>query len=103
MNQSIPADPSPTIDDIHWLGARTVMLACQKCPHLQVVNIDLLPDAVPLALVASKFVRPKCHQNGAHAVPNWDVGAKVAAPPRLRQLQFRIGSKPTLMRGSAEA
>ena len=78
MNQSITADASPTIEDIRWLGARTVMLACQTCPHIQVVNIDLLPDVVPLALVASKFVCPKCHQNGAHAVPNWDVGAEVA-------------------------
>jgi len=31
MDQSIPGDSSPTIGDIRWLGAKSVMLLCQTC------------------------------------------------------------------------
>jgi threonine dehydrogenase-like Zn-dependent dehydrogenase len=32
-----------------------------------------LPDDVPLALVASKFVCPQCHQEGAYVLPSWEA------------------------------
>jgi hypothetical protein len=80
MDQSIPGDSSPTIGDIRWLGAKSVMLLCQTCQHRQVANIALLPDAVPLALLASKFVCPNCHQNGAHALPNWEASPNQPSP-----------------------
>jgi hypothetical protein len=62
-----------TVGDIRWLGAKSVMLLCQACQHRQIANVELLPDDVTLALIASKFVCPNCHQNGAHALPNWDA------------------------------
>jgi hypothetical protein len=73
MNQNNLADPSPTVGDIRWLGANSVMLLCRACQHRQIANVELLPDDVTLALIASKFVCPNCHQNGAHALPNWDA------------------------------
>ncbi len=66
---------SPNLGDIRWLGAKSVMLLCQSCQHQHVANINLLPDDVPLALIASKFVCSKCHQNRAHALPHWDAAA----------------------------
>ena len=80
MDQSIPGDSSPTIGDIRWLGANSVMLLCQTCQHRQVANIELLPDAVPLALVASKFVCPQGHQEGAYVLPNWGASAQSDPP-----------------------
>jgi hypothetical protein len=73
MNQNNPADRSPTVGDIRWLGAKSVILLCRACQHRQIANTELLPDDVTLALIASKFVCPNGHQNGAHALPNWDT------------------------------
>jgi hypothetical protein len=60
---------SPNVGDIRWLGAKSVILLCQTCQHQQVASIELLPDDVPLALVASKFVCPQSHQEGAYVLP----------------------------------
>jgi hypothetical protein len=77
-DQNAPARP-PNVGDIRWLGAKSVLLLCQTCPHQQVANVELLPDDVPLALVASKFVCPQCHQEGVYVLPNW--GPSAAADP----------------------
>jgi hypothetical protein len=78
MDENTPAR-SPNVGDIRWLGAKSVMLLCQTCPHQQVANVDLLPDDVPLALVASKFVCPQCHQKGVYVIPS--RGPSAAADP----------------------
>jgi hypothetical protein len=82
MDQNSPEPCSPNVGDIRWLGAKSVMLLCQTCQHRQVANIELLPDDVPLALVASKFVCPQCHQEGAaYVLPTWEgPPATVDAP-----------------------
>ena len=74
-DQNTPARSS-NVGDIRWIGAKSVMLFCQTCPHQQVANVELLPDDVPLALVASKFVCPKCHQEGVYVLPNWGRPAR---------------------------
>ena len=79
MNQNTPAR-APNVGDIRWLGAKFVMLLCRTCPHQQVANIELLPDDVPLAHVASKFVCPEGHQEGVYVLPNWGLSAP--DPPR---------------------
>ena len=79
MDQNTPAH-SANIGDIRWLGAKSVMLLCQTCQHRQVANIELLPDDIPLALVASKFVCPQCHQEGVYVLPSWGPSAP-ADPP----------------------
>jgi hypothetical protein len=79
MDQSIP-DRSPNVGDIRWLGAKSVMLLCQTCSHQQVASIELLPDDVPLALLASKFVCPQGHQKGAHVLPSWGPSAAIDPP-----------------------
>ena len=81
---------APTVGDVRWLGAKSVMLLCQSCQHQQVANINLLPDDVPLALIASKFVCPKCHQNGAHALPHWDAAATQSSTESEDQERERI-------------
>jgi hypothetical protein len=78
MDQDTPAR-SPNVGDIRWLGANSVMLLCQTCQHRQVANLEFLPDDVPLALVASKFVCPQCHEEGVYVLPSW--GPSAAADP----------------------
>jgi hypothetical protein len=53
--QNSPA-PSPNVGDVRWLGAKSVTLLCRACSHQQVVSIEILPDEVPLELIASKFI-----------------------------------------------
>ena len=72
-DQNTPAR-SPNVGDVRWLGAKSVTLLCKTCSHQQVASIDFLPDDVPLALVASKFVCPQGHQ-GAHILPSWGPSA----------------------------
>jgi len=75
--QNSPA-PSPNVGDVRWLGAKSVTLLCRTCSHQQVVSIEILPDDVPLALVASKFVCPQGHRE-AHVLRSW--GASAAKDP----------------------
>jgi hypothetical protein len=74
MNQNTPAR-APNVGDIRWLGAKFVMLLCQKCPYQQVSSLELLPDDAPLAHLAAKFVCPQCHNEGAYVLPNWGLSA----------------------------
>ena len=82
MDQNTPDPLSPNVGDIRWLGAKSVMVLCQTCQYRQVANIELLPDDVPLALIASKFVCPQCHQEGAYVLPNWEGPPAAADPPK---------------------
>jgi hypothetical protein len=70
--QNSPA-PSPNVGDVRWLGAKSVTLLCRTCSHQQVVSIEILPDDVRLALVASKFVCPQGHRE-AHPSQLGHVG-----------------------------
>jgi hypothetical protein len=74
MHEQNPAG-SPNVGDIRWLGAKSVTLLCRSCSQQQVVSIEILPDEVPLALVASKFVCPQGHQEGVHVLPSWGPSA----------------------------
>jgi hypothetical protein len=80
MDQDTP-DRSPNVGDIRWLGAKSVILLCRTCSHQQVVSIEILPDDVPLALVASKFVCPQGHQKDAHVLPGLGPSAAQTDPP----------------------
>ena len=79
MDQDTPAR-FPNVGDIRWLGANSVMLLCQTCQHRQVANLEFLPDDVPLALVASKFVCPQCHEEGVYVLPNWGPSTTTDPP-----------------------
>jgi len=79
VNQNTPARP-PNVGDIRWLGTKSVTLLCRTCPRQQVANIELLPDDVPLAHVASKFVCPEGHQEGAYVLPSLGPSATTDPP-----------------------
>ena len=81
LDQKTPTH-SPNLGDIRWVGAKSVMLLCQKCQHRQVANLELLPDDVPLALIASKFACPQCHQEGAYVLPHWEGPSTAVDPPK---------------------
>ncbi|MFZ0841750.1 MAG: hypothetical protein WAM77_30190, partial [Xanthobacteraceae bacterium] len=82
MDQKSPEPCFPNVGDIRWLGAKSVILLCQTCQYRQVANIELLPDDVPLALIASKFVCPQCHQEGTYILPSWEAPPAAADPPK---------------------
>ena len=84
MSENKSSDP--LVGDIRWLGAKSVMLLCRTCEYRQVANIELLPDGMPLALLASKFVCPNCHQNGAHVLPNWEAAPNQPSPDQDQEL-----------------
>jgi hypothetical protein len=70
--------------DIRWLGAK--LLLCRECEYRQLVNIELLPDGLPLPLLASKFECPNCRQNGAHVLPNWETAPNEPSPGQDQEL-----------------
>ena len=41
MDPKHPADP--TVGEIRWLGAQTVIVGCRECPYQQVASITKLP------------------------------------------------------------
>ena len=71
MDPKHPADP--TVGEIRWLGAQTVIVGCRECSYQQVANIAKLPDSVPLRRIAAQFVCPRCQNTGAYVLPKWDA------------------------------
>ena len=74
MDPKHPADP--TVGEIRWLGAQTVIVGCRECSYQQVANIAKLPDSVPLRRIAAQFVCPRCQNTGAYVLPKMGRGAK---------------------------
>jgi hypothetical protein len=70
MDPKHPADP--TVGEIRWLGAQTVIVGCRECSYQQVANIAKLPDSVPLRRIAAQFVCPHV-DTGAYVLPKWDA------------------------------
>jgi hypothetical protein len=71
MDPKHPADP--TVGEIRWLGAQTVIVGCKECSYQQVANIAKLPESVPLQRIAALFVCPRCQNTGAYVLPKWDA------------------------------
>ena len=75
MREQNSAVSSANVGDVRWLGAKFVMVLCQKCAYQQISSLKLLADNLPLARLAAKFVCPECHNEGAYVLPNWGLSA----------------------------
>jgi hypothetical protein len=81
MKPNQPPGPPPTLGDVRWLGARSLVAVCHSCGHLDVFDVAALPDSMPLSWVASRFVCKRCNHPGAYVLPNWTDPAPTSSPP----------------------
>jgi hypothetical protein len=52
---------------VRWLDARSLLVSCKTCTHETVLNIDALPDTVPLSWFAESFVCKHCETVDAYS------------------------------------
>src|SRR6478736_5185066 len=57
--------------EVRWLDARSLLVSCKTCTHETVLNIDSLPDTVPLSWFAESFVCKHCDTVDAYISPSW--------------------------------
>ena len=62
-----------TLGNMREHGVRTVDATCQtqRCGHEAIVNVDALPDELPVPDVALKLRCSKCGGRRIHTRPNW--------------------------------
>jgi hypothetical protein len=71
MEPEPPPGPPGTLGEVRWLDAISLLASCKVCAHETVLNVDSLPDTVPLSWFASRFVCKCCDAVGAHISPSW--------------------------------
>ena len=48
MEPEPPPGPPATLGEVRWLDAISLLASCKVCAHETVLNVDSLPDTVPL-------------------------------------------------------
>ena len=71
MRPEQPPGPPATLGEVRWLDARSLLLSCKTCTHESVLNIDSLPDTVPLSWFAESFVCKHFDAVDAYISPSW--------------------------------
>jgi hypothetical protein len=71
MRPEQPPGPPATLGEVRWLDARSLLASCKTCAHETVLNIDALPDTVPLSWFAESFVCTCCDAVDAYILPSW--------------------------------
>ncbi len=71
MRPEQPPGPPATLGEVRWLDARSLLASCKMCAHETVLNIDSLPDTVPLSWFAESFVCKHCDAADAYISPSW--------------------------------
>jgi hypothetical protein len=71
MRPEQPPGPPATLKEVRWLDARSLLASCKTCSHETVLNIDSLPDTVPLSWFAAGFVCRCCDAVDAYILPSW--------------------------------
>ena len=66
MEPEPPPGPPVTLGEVRWLDAISLLASCKVCAHETVLNVDSLPDTVPLYWFASRFVCKCCDARSAH-------------------------------------
>jgi hypothetical protein len=81
MRPEQPPGPPATLGEVRWLDVRSLLASCKACTHETVLNVDSLPDTVPLSWFAARFVCKCCDAVGAYILPSWSEkpdGAPIA-------------------------
>ena len=70
-----------TLGDVRWLDAYWLLASCKKCGYEAIVDVEALPDFVPLVWFAEQFVCNRCDGIEAYILPSWD--SELTKGPRL--------------------
>ena len=60
-----------TLGDVRWLDAYWLLASCKKCGYEEIVDVEALPDFVPLVWFAEQFVCNRCDGIEAYILPSW--------------------------------
>ena len=71
MEPEPPPGPPATLGEVRWLDAISLLASCKVCAHETVLNVNSLPDTVPLYWFASRFVCKCCDAVGTYISPSW--------------------------------
>jgi hypothetical protein len=71
MHLKPPIGPPATLADVRWLDARWLLASCKACGQETILDIEALPDFVPLSWFAANFVCNRCGGVSAYILPNW--------------------------------
>jgi hypothetical protein len=71
MKPRQPNGSPPTLGDVRWVGARSLLARCMTCPHEDIIDVTGQPDSAPLSTFAARFVCRRCGRRGAYVLPNW--------------------------------
>jgi hypothetical protein len=75
-----------TLGNMRSLGVRSLAVTCELCHRAAVVDIEALPDDVPVPVFGPRMVCTRCGIIGADARPNW---REQAQRPSLTGTQWR--------------
>jgi hypothetical protein len=71
MHFKPPIGPPATLGDVRWLDARWLLASCKACAFEMILDIEALPDFVPLSWFAANFVCNRCGDVSAYILPCW--------------------------------
>ena len=65
-----------TLGNMRAQGIRDVLAYCEgvNCRHSAAVNVDLLPEGLPVPDVALRLVCSKCGRRQIKTIPDWSQG-----------------------------
>jgi hypothetical protein len=79
MNRKQSLTSPSTVGDVRWLDAHWLLASCKTCGHEAIVDVEALPDFVPLAWFAEQFICERCNGVEAYILPSW-VGEPTTVP-----------------------
>ena len=71
MHLNQPIGPPATLGDVRWLDALWLLASCKACAQETILDIEALPDFVPLSWIAAHFVCKRCGGVSAYILPSW--------------------------------
>src|ERR1700730_16868452 len=71
MHLKPPIGPPATLADVRWLDALWLLASCKACAQETILDIEALPDFVPLSWIAAHFVCKRCGGTSAYILPSW--------------------------------
>jgi hypothetical protein len=71
MRPEQPPVPPATLGEVRWLDARSLLASCKTSADETVLNVDSLPDTVPLSWFSADFVCKRCEAVEGYILPSW--------------------------------
>jgi hypothetical protein len=71
MGRNASSGPPATLGDVRWLDAQWLLASCKRCAHETIVEVETLPDFVPLSWFADQFICKRCDGVDAYILPSW--------------------------------